>query len=218
MTGGVGDQAMSTLPATTARAAAVPLSKGRNSTSAPCFLKKPCVSATCAMVTEKIGGMPGKAMVSFLPCAAAGDAAAIAASSAPPTSRVESLRNMGIPPVVAFNLLSFFGVSALKLEFRRARFAHQRIPYPLAQLAEAGMLQGRARAGAWQVDRDGFVDARRPALEHDHAMAEQHGLFDRMRDKDHGGRPLLPNAEQLELQNLAGLGIDRREGLVHEQH
>ena len=52
MTGGVGEKAMSTLPATTARAAAVPLSNGRISTSAPCFLKKPCFSATKAMVTE----------------------------------------------------------------------------------------------------------------------------------------------------------------------
>ena len=46
MTGGVGDSAMSMSPATTARAAAVPLSNGRTSTSAPYFLKKPCFSAT----------------------------------------------------------------------------------------------------------------------------------------------------------------------------
>ncbi len=52
ITGGVGDQARSMSPATTARAAAVPLSNGRISTSTPCFLKKPCFSATKAMVTE----------------------------------------------------------------------------------------------------------------------------------------------------------------------
>src|SRR4029078_7099088 len=45
ITGGVGDHAMSTSPETTARAAAVPLSNGRISTSAPCFLKKPSFSA-----------------------------------------------------------------------------------------------------------------------------------------------------------------------------
>src|SRR5579871_2661543 len=96
ITGGVGDQARSILPAITARAAAVPLSNGRISTSAPCFLKKPCLSATKLRVTEKIGGMPGAAMVIFLPCAEADSGAAMrVAMSAAPASRLGSLQIIG---------------------------------------------------------------------------------------------------------------------------
>src|SRR5450759_816643 len=82
-------------PATTARAAAVPLSNGRISTSTPCFLKKPCFSATKAIITEKIGGMPGVAMTTFLSCADAGPAPIrSAASTAPPAIRLKLLRIM----------------------------------------------------------------------------------------------------------------------------
>src|SRR5215468_2586816 len=103
ITGGVGDQARSILPAITARGAAVPLSNGRISTSAPCFLKKPCFSATKLRVTEKIGGIPGAAMVIFLPCAEAGTGAtASAAMSAVLASRLRNLR-------IIENLLHFVG-------------------------------------------------------------------------------------------------------------
>src|SRR5450631_1651948 len=62
------------------------------------------------------------------------------------------------------------------------------------------------------------MDAARPSLEHDHPVAEQHRLLDRMGDKNHGGRPFIPDAQQLELQNLARLRVDRRERLIHQQH
>src|SRR5712691_2114660 len=59
---GVGDSATSGLPATTACAAAAPESKGRTSTSTPCFLKKPWSFATNATRPEKTGGTPGTAI------------------------------------------------------------------------------------------------------------------------------------------------------------
>ena len=64
---------------------------------------------------------------------------------------------------------------------------------------------------------DVLVDPARPPLEDDDAVAHQHRLLDRMGDEQHGGRPPLPDAQQLELQDLARLGVDRREWLVHQQ-
>lgn len=52
-------------PATTARAAAAPVSKGRTSTLAPYFLKKPPPSATSTTTAAKMVGMPGVAKTSF---------------------------------------------------------------------------------------------------------------------------------------------------------
>ena len=57
-----------------------------------------------------------------------------------------------------------------------------------------------------------------PSLEHEHAIAHQHRLLDRMGHEDHAGRPRFPDAQQLELQDFPGLGIDRGERLVHQQH
>src|SRR6266404_9548943 len=59
---GVGESERSTPPATTACAAAAPESKGRTSTSTPCFLKKPWSFATNATRPEKTGGTPGTAI------------------------------------------------------------------------------------------------------------------------------------------------------------
>src|SRR2546430_11533219 len=59
---GVGDSEKSTPPATTACAAAAPESKGRTSTSTPCFLKSSWSRATKATKPEKTGGTPGTAI------------------------------------------------------------------------------------------------------------------------------------------------------------
>src|SRR5882672_5024376 len=69
---GVGDSATSGLPATTACAAAAPESKGRTSTSTPCFLKKPSSLATYTTTLPKTGGTPGTANESFCSAPAAG--------------------------------------------------------------------------------------------------------------------------------------------------
>src|SRR5262245_15144071 len=88
---------------------------------------------------------------------------------------------------------------AFELEFGFARLLHQCSPDALAQLGEARQPERLARARLRQIDGDDLVDARGPPLQHDHPVAEQHGLLDRMGDEDHGGRPLLPDAQQLEL-------------------
>src|SRR5689334_19915041 len=147
--------------------------------------------------------MPGSPIVSFLFCAAAGaDAPATAAATrAAPASKVNVLRSIGNPPVRFLSLL-------LQFEFGRARLAHQRAPDPLAQLGKARKPQCVARAWIRQIDFDRLMDARWTTFQHDDAMAEQNRFFDRMRDEDHRGRPLFPDTQQLELQNLARLRVD----------
>src|ERR1041385_930745 len=157
--------------------------------------------------------MPGIATTTFLPAAAAGFAVRVMASTmgsaAPASSFVIVLR-------IVSSLKAFTSFLAMfQNELGLARFAHQRAPHTLAQLAKARFAQRVAGARARQVDSDGLVDARRPAFEHDDAMAEQHGFLDRMGDEDHRGRSLIPDAQQLELQNLARLRVDRGERLLH---
>ena len=69
MMSGEGESATAISPDATAREAAAPVSNARTATSTPCFLKKPSLSATIAMVPPKTGGMPGMPKVSFC-CAA----------------------------------------------------------------------------------------------------------------------------------------------------
>src|SRR3569833_3590398 len=147
--------------------------------------------------------MPGTAMTTFLPCASAGAAAvSAAAKSAAPAVKANVLRSIVILP--EFKLL---WLSGLQFEFGGAGFAHQCRPDPLAQFGEARFAQGVARARMRQIDGDDFVDAGGPTLEHDAAMAEQHRFLDRMRDEDHRSRPLFPDAQQLELEDLACLRV-----------
>src|SRR6266446_3325109 len=54
---------------------------------------------------------------------------------------------------------------------------------------------------------------------HDHdAIGEEDGLGDAVGDEDHGLLVLLPDPEELLLHDLAGLGIEGTEGLVHQEH
>src|ERR1051325_10280781 len=127
--------------------------------------------------------MPGVATVSFSTAAAGAVGAAMSAQASPrPATIVVKRFNISILPCFVF--LS----SAFQNEFGFARLAHQRAPDALAQFGKARLAQGGARARSRQVDGDGLVDARRPALEYDDAVAEQHGFLDRVRDEDHRGR------------------------------
>src|SRR5579885_1578831 len=132
--------------------------------------------------------MPGVASVIFSAAAGAAGTAKSAQASPSPAAAVVKRFNMAILPLASSVLMSAF-----ENEFGFARLPHQRRPHPLAQFGKARLAQRRARARLRQVDGDGLVDARGPALEHDDAMAEQHRLFDRVRDEDHRGRPLLPD-------------------------
>ena len=57
----------------------------------------------------------------------------------------------------------------------------------------------------------------RPAREHQHAVGQEHRLVDLVGDEQHGLAALLPDAHQLGLHDLAGLRVERRERLVHQQ-
>ncbi len=59
------------------------------------------------------------------------------------------------------------------------------------------------------------------ASQHDHAIGQQHGLFNIVgHDEDARGRHLLvePQLQQLGAQVLGGQHVERGEGLVHEKH
>src|SRR5512134_1220369 len=72
---------------------------------------------------------------------------------------------------------------------------------------------------AWtrQIDLAHRSNVRRTPRQDDDPVTHQHRLVDGMRDEQHGGRPAVPDSQQLELELLARLRIDRAEGLVHEQ-
>src|SRR3954454_10885649 len=76
---------------------------------------------------------------------------------------------------------------------------------------------GCARPSERNVEH--FLDAAGTRAHHGYAVAEQNGLIDGVGDEDHGLALVraLHQLQQLLLQDLAGLGIERREWLVHEQ-
>src|SRR4051812_11132582 len=99
--------------------------------------------------------MPGSAIVSFFPCAAAGAAfaKASAAVSTKPVSHLDVVVSM-----MSSRTLGVLSLCVFKLKFGFARLAHQCAPHPLAQFSEARLAQGRARAWPRQVNCDGFVN------------------------------------------------------------
>src|SRR6266581_5799952 len=133
---GVGDSDRSMFPETTACAAAAPESKGRTSTSTPCFLKKPSSLATYATSPENTGGTPGTAMETRS-AASAGPAA-----SANRTSGSERLLVVGVipgPPIVRLSSCSMPGSP------RQGR------PPPIAAVATPTTGGGDGEAGIWDL-------------------------------------------------------------------
>ena len=56
-----------------------------------------------------------------------------------------------------------------------------------------------------------------PGRHHEHPVAEQDRLLEAVGDEQHGAPVGLPQLEQLVLQDLAHLGVERGERLVHQQ-
>src|SRR5262245_1660955 len=89
--------------------------------------------------------------------------------------------------------------------------------------AQAAELRRRAslhRARPGQIDMDDARDPPRPGRHHHHAIGEQHGLADRVRDEQDGLAlvvPLAPYAQQLQVHLVPGHRVERAEGLVHEE-
>src|SRR5215467_7143354 len=206
---GEGPRASSISPATTARVAKEPVSNPRTVTSTPRFLKKPSLSATRNITVPKIGGIPGVPMVIFCAEHRAGAPARIRASQ---TARrpFPLLLVIFLPP--RSNELRLL----LHFEFGPAGVRHQRRPDVLAQLGKPRQQQRFPTARPGQVDFDDLVDAARPSFQDQNTVPHQDGLVDGVRDEHHGGPGLLPDAQQLELQDLPRLGIHRAERLVHQ--
>ncbi len=87
------------------------------------------------------------------------------------------------------------------------------------RLAEARRAFGLLRiARSWHVDPEVFDDAPRAIRHHQHAIGEEYGFGDAVRDEQHGLTLLLPDAQQLDVEMIAGERIERAERFVHQQH
>ena len=73
------------------------------------------------------------------------------------------------------------------------------------------------RARPRQTDRNHLLDAARPRRHHDHFVAQQDRLLDRVGDEQHGLVRAVENAQQLLLHDDLGLRVERGERLVHQQ-
>ena len=69
-----------------------------------------------------------------------------------------------------------------------------------------------------QIDREDLLGAARTLGHHHDAVGQVDRLVDLMGDEQHGLLRLLPDAQQLDLHQVAGLRVERRERLVHQQH
>ncbi len=150
MTGGVGDHDMSTSPATTARAAAVPLSNGRISHVDAVLLEEALLLRDVDDHHRKDRRNAGRRDDELLAAAmaAAPTARRAARRRAPrPAMTVVKRLNISILPY----LLRVF-ISAFENEFGFARLPHQRAPDALAQLGEARQ-RAACRACAAAADR-----------------------------------------------------------------
>ena len=94
----------------------------------------------------------------------------------------------------------------------RERLAHRG-----DELEEPGVLARLAAAGLRQVDVDRRGDPARPRGHHDDARREEHRLGDRVRHEDDRRARLLPDAQELHVDPLAGHLVEGAERLVHEQ-
>jgi hypothetical protein len=74
-----------------------------------------------------------------------------------------------------------------------------------------------ARARQARLDVDLAGDARRPRPQQHHPRAQRHRFGHVVGHEDDGLVSLLPDVDELRLQVVARLGIERAEGLVHEQ-
>src|SRR5437016_2891715 len=76
------------------------------------------------------------------------------------------------------------------------------------------------REGAWprQLDGHALPQPTRPAREDEHAVGQKHRLVDLVGDEQDRLAASFPDAHELRLHDLAGLRVERRERLVHQQN
>ena len=110
------------------------------------------------------------------------------------------------------------GRHAAALEQRGLGLRPDQLPDAVGRPHEGGLPEHGLGARSRQVDHHRVQHAPRPPREHEHAVGHEHRLLDIVRDIEDGLARPLPEGEQLLHHEGAGLGIERREGLVHQQH
>src|SRR5581483_7155356 len=73
------------------------------------------------------------------------------------------------------------------------------------------------RPRARDVDIENGLDAARPRAHHDHPIRQEDRLVNLVGDEQHRLARGVPHLEQLLLHELARLGVERRERLVHQE-
>src|ERR1051326_2120717 len=130
----------------------------------------------------KMGGMPGypsTIVLSFFAACALGaadpaDALAPSAATATRTTATSATRPLSsdlMLPLLDVDPCCAGLPDLLELALRLLGLVHQPRPHVLAHLVEPGAAENVARARARQPRLDDLVDGRRPAAQHDHAVA-----------------------------------------------
>ena len=72
---------------------------------------------------------------------------------------------------------------------------------------------------SWALERnpEDTLETARAGAHYRHAIGKVDGFVDLVRNEDHGLLGLGPDFEQLGLHELAGLGVEGSERLIHEQ-
>src|SRR5689334_10249524 len=73
-------------------------------------------------------------------------------------------------------------------------------------------------AWAIKMNREFLFDPSRAEGQQGDTISEAHGLADVMREEDDGAAGFCPDALEFVVQEVAGLGVERRKGLVHEEN
>src|SRR6202000_2445725 len=87
----------------------------------------------------------------------------------------------------------------------------------VAHRAEPFRVDGGAAAGPGDADVDDVEDAAGPAAEDHDAIAHHNGLVDGVGIQHHRGAPGVPDAQQFQLEDVAGLRVEGGERFVHDQ-
>src|SRR6266704_1362034 len=142
---------------------------------------------------------------------AAGPAGSAGAWSVPAGLAI-TLVNEGLLTAQSTGGVPFLG---LGLDHLVAQQAPDLVPVPGELRIRAQIL---SRDTGFQRDVDDLLDPARPGRQHRDPLAEVHRLLDAVGDEHDGLAGLLPDAQQLVLEAVAGLRVQRGERLVHQQH
>src|SRR5471032_3100263 len=120
---------------------------------------------------------------------------------------------------VDYRLQAYVSCSKPHMRIGRYVLCMDQLPDTVPQADELGCRsQVFPRAAAFKPDIERIDYPPGTGRHHQHPLAEVDRFFYAVRNENDGLAGLLPDAQQLVLQSLAGLRVERCKRLVHEQH